>query len=148
VGEDVQPGVYETGIVTELLGCQWQRLSGTSGAPDEVLASGQVANHDVVEILADDAAFDTNCDAWYELSGIDRPMTTIPEGKWVVNTHIESGTFSAPGGNECSWARLSGLTGTEEEVIESDTPTGPPTVTIEPSDVAFTSADCGEWHLS
>jgi hypothetical protein len=148
VGEDVDPGVYETGIVTELLGCEWQRLSGTSGDPDEVLASGQVANHDVVEILADDAAFDTNCDAWYELSGIDRPMTTIPEGKWVVNTHIEFGTFSAPGGNDCAWARLSGLTGTEEDVIASETPTGPTSVTIEPSDVAFTSADCGEWTPS
>jgi hypothetical protein len=147
VGEDIQPGIYETGIVTELLGCEWQRLSGTSGAPDEVLATGQVANHDVVEILADDAAFDTNCEAWYELSGIDRPMTTIPEGKWVVNTHIESGTFSAPGGSNCAWARLSGLTGTEEEVIEAGTPTGPANVTIEPSDVAFTSVDCGEWDI-
>jgi hypothetical protein len=40
------------------------------------------------------------------------------------------------------------LTGTEEDVIASETPTGPTSVTIEPSDVAFTSADCGEWTPS
>ena len=31
VGEDVQPGIYETGIVTDILGCGWDRLSGLSG---------------------------------------------------------------------------------------------------------------------
>ena len=31
VGEEVEPGIYETGIVTSLLGCSWERLSRCVG---------------------------------------------------------------------------------------------------------------------
>ena len=88
VGEEVEPGIYETGIVTTLLGCSWERLSGVSGTPEEVIAGNEVSNHDVVEIMGTDAAFDTNCEAWYPLTELDPLMTTIPEGKWVLGTHI------------------------------------------------------------
>jgi hypothetical protein len=145
VGQDVQPGIYETGIVTGLVGCQWERLSGTSGAPEEVIAAGEVATHDVVEILADDDAFDTNCDAWYELTERDPLLTDIPEGKWVLGTHVSPGAYAAPGGVDCTWSRLSGLSGTPEEVIAGEEPSGAATVEIEPADIAFASAGCGEW---
>ena len=52
VGEDVEPGIYETGIVTDILGCGWDRLSGLSGEPEDIIAGNPVSNHDVVEILA------------------------------------------------------------------------------------------------
>jgi hypothetical protein len=145
VGEDVQPGVYETGIVTGLVGCEWERLSGTSGAPEEVIAGGEVANHDVVEVMADDAAFDTNCEAWYELTEMDPLLTEIPEGKWVLGTHISPGAYAAPGGVDCTWSRLSGLSGTPEDVIAGDEPSGAATVDIDPADVAFSSTGCGSW---
>jgi hypothetical protein len=145
VGEDVQPGVYETGIVEGPFGCYWERLSGLSGELDDIIANGNVAGHDVVEIMAEDTAFGTDCDAWYELAGVDRPMIPIPEGKWVVGTHIEPGTYQAPGGDTCYWERLSGLSGTTDDVIANELPQGQAIVEIDPADVAFNSIGCGEW---
>ena len=145
VGEDVQPGIYETGIVTDILGCGWDRLSGLSGEPEDIIAGNPVSNHDVVEILVDDAAFDTDCEAWYPLTQLDPLMTTIPEGKWALGTHITPGAYQAPGGNQCTWERLSGVSGTPEDVIASDQPAGEAAVEIDPGDFAFNSVDCGEW---
>jgi hypothetical protein len=145
VGEDVEPGIYETGIVTDLFGCSWERLSGLSGAPEEIIAGSEVANHDVVEIMADDAAFDTDCEAWYPITPVDPLMTTIPEGKWVLGTHIAPGAYQAPGGNDCTWERLSGLSGTPDDIIATDQPSGQAVVEIDPSDIAFNSSGCGEW---
>jgi hypothetical protein len=145
VGEDVDPGIYETGIVTDLSGCGWGRLAGLSGEPEDLIASGEVANHDVVEIMVDDAAFDTDCDAWFPLTELDPLMTTIPEGKWVLGTHIEPGTYEAPGGNECVWERLSGVSGEPEDIIDTDNPADEAVVEIDPGDFAFNSAGCGEW---
>ena len=144
VGQDVDPGTYETGIVTTPLGCEWERLSGTSGAPEDVIAGGEVANHDVVEIMSNDAVFDTNCDAWYDLMEIDPLLSTIPEGTWVLGTHISPGPYAAPGGVDCSWSRLSGLSGTPEDVIDGEEPSGAARVEIDPADIAFSSRECGE----
>ena len=148
VGEEVQPGVYETGIVEGLRSCSWERLSGISGENEDIIASGEVANHDVVEIVDGDVAFGTDCDAWYPLTERDPLLTEIPEGKWVVGSHIMPGTYEAPGGSTCSWERLSGLTGTPDDVIASDLPSGPAVVQIAEDDVAFYSIDCGEWAPS
>ena len=145
VGDDVQPGVYETGIVEGPFGCYWERLSGLSGELDDIIANGNVAGHDVVEIMADDTAFGTDCDAWYDLTERDPLLTTIPEGKWVLDTHIEPGTYEAPGDDGCYWERLSGLSGTVDDVIANDLPEGQAIVEIDPTDVAFNSLSCGEW---
>ena len=145
VGEEIEPGIYETGIVTSLLGCSWERLSGASGTPEEVIAGNEVSNHDVVEIISTDAVFDTNCEAWYPLTPVDPLMTEIPEGKWVLETHISPGTYQAPGGSDCTWERLSGVSGTPEEVIATDQSAGEAVVEIDPGDFAFNSVGCGEW---
>jgi hypothetical protein len=145
VGEDVQPGIYETGIVTDILGCGWDRLSGLSGEPEDIIAGNPVSNHDVVEIMADDAAFDTDCEAWYPLTQLDPLLTTIPEGKWALGTHITPGTYQAPGGNNCTWERLSGVSGEPEDIIATEEPSGQAAVEIEPDDFAFNSVGCGEW---
>jgi hypothetical protein len=145
VGEDVQPAVYETGMVEGLFGCYWERLSGLSGELEDIIANGNVIGHDVVEIMAEDTAFGTDCDAWYDLTQRDPLLTTIPEGKWALNTHIAPGTYEAPGGDTCYWERLSGLSGTLDDVIANDLPQGPAVVEIDPADVAFNSSGCGEW---
>ena len=69
----------------------------------------------------------------------------IPEGKWVLGTHISPGTYQAPGGNDCTWERLSGVSGTPEEIIATDQPAGEAVVEIDPGDFAFNSVGCGEW---
>ena len=145
VGEDVEPGIYETGIVTDILGCGWDRLSGLSGEPEDIIAGNPVSNHDVAEIMAEDAAFDTDCEAWYPLTQLDPLMTTIPEGKWALGTHITPGTYQAPGGNDCIWERLSGVSGTPEDIIATEQPSGQATAEIDPGDFAFNSVSCGEW---
>jgi hypothetical protein len=145
VGEDVQPGIYETGIVTDILGCGWDRLSGLSGEPEDIIAGRPVENHGVAEIMAGDAAFDTDCEAWYPLTQLDPLLTTIPEGTWVLGTHITPGTYQAPGGNNCTWERLSGVSGEPEDIIATEEPSGQAAVEIEPGDFAFNSVGCGEW---
>jgi len=145
VGEDVQPGIYETGIVSGLFGCYWERLAGLSGEFDDIIANGNVSNHDVVEIMGDDAAFGTDCDAWYPLTPVDPLLTTIPEGKWVLGTHITPGTYQTPGGDGCYWERLSGVSGTFDDIISNGNPAGQAVVEIDPSDIAFNSSGCGEW---
>jgi hypothetical protein len=145
VGDDVQPAVYETGQVEGPFGCYWERLSGLSGELDDIIANGNVAGHDVVEIAAEDVAFGTDCDAWYDLTERDPLLTPIPEGKWVLNSHIGPGTYEAPGGDTCYWERLSGLSGTVDDVIANDLPQGRAIVEIASGDVAFNSAGCGDW---
>ncbi len=145
VGEDVQPGIYETGIVEGLFGCYWERLSGLSGELEDIIANGNVANHDVVEIMDGDAGFGTDCDAWYPLTERAPLLTAIPEGKWVLGSHIISGTYETPGGDSCYWERLSGLSGTIDDVIANDLPSGQAVVEIADDDIAFNSTDCGEW---
>ena len=145
VGEDVQPAVYETGIVEGLRSCYWERLSGLSGQLEDIIANGNVANHDVVEIMDGDAGFGTDCDAWYPLTERDPLLTEIPEGKWVLGSHIMPGTYEAGGGDTCYWERLSGLSGTSDDIIANELPSGQAVVEIADDDVAFNSTDCGEW---
>ena len=145
VGEDVQPGVYETGIVEGLRSCYWERLSGLSGQLEDIIANGNVANHDVVEIMEGDAGFGTDCDAWYRLTERDPLLTEIPEGKWVLGSHITPGTYEAAGGDTCYWERLSGLSGTSDDIIANELPSGQAVVEIADEDVAFNSTECGEW---
>lgn len=71
-------------------------------------------------------------------------------GIHVVGTDIQPGTYKSDGPDSSSlgmgyWARLSGLGGTLDEIISNDLPSGPTTVTISPSDVAFESTGMQTW---
>jgi len=149
VGEDVQAGIYETGMLGEGIfeGCYWERLSGFSGDFDEIIANNNAVVHDVVEIMSSDAAFDSDCDAWYEVTPLDTPLSAIPQGKWVVDVHIEAGTYQAEGGDSCYWERLSGVSGEFDDILANDLPGGSAIVEISSSDYAFNSSGCGEWTL-
>ncbi len=149
VGEDVQPGIYETGFLGDDLfdGCYWERLAGFSGEFDDIIANNNAVGHDVVEIASSDAGFSSQCDAWYELISLDEPMTTIPQGKWVVGAHIQSGTYRAEGGDSCYWERLSGVSGQFDDIIANDLPGGSAIVEIGANDYAFNSTGCGEWEM-
>lgn len=74
------------------------------------------------------------------------PKTTFASGTYQVNIDIAPGTYVAPGGSNCYWERLSGLSGEFEDVITNDwTQGGQVYVTIQTSDVAFKTDGCGEW---
>ena len=141
----MEPGIYETGIVTSLLGCSWERLSGVSGTPEEVIAGNEVSNHDVVEIVGTDAAFDTNCEAWYTLTAVDPLMTTIPEGKWVLGTHIESGHLPGPRRQRLHLGAALRCLGNARRNRRHRPACGRGGGRDRSGDFAFNSVGCGEW---
>ena len=66
----------------------------------------------------------------------------------VVGVDIQPGTYRTAGpvgGGQCYWARMSSTTGGLGDVIDGGMPTGPATVTIEPTDKSFQTAGCAEW---
>ena len=54
------------------------------------------------------------------------------------------GDLPGPGGNDSTWERLSGVSGTPEDIIATDQPPGQAVVEIDPSDIAFNSFGCVE----
>ena len=72
--------------------------------------------------------------------------TTFGDGVHVVGTDIAPGTYrnsSSSGG--CYWERLSGFGGTLDEIIANEFAEHRQLVTIEGTDVGFSSEDCGTW---
>jgi hypothetical protein len=70
VGPDIKPGTYRTagpGSDRKDLGlpCSWQRLKGTSGDLNDVVAAGLPSGPSVVTIKASDKAFTSDgCEKW------------------------------------------------------------------------------------
>jgi hypothetical protein len=82
------------------------------------------------------------------------PTPPVPpnfaDGRHVVGDDVTPGTYRAVARFEdpaafCYWERLSGLGGTEDDIIANSAGIGSRVVTIAPTDVAFESADCGTW---
>jgi hypothetical protein len=67
----------------------------------------------------------------------------------VVGTDIQPGTYRTTGPTSgfsmCFWARMRSTAAGLDDVITSGMPTGPATVTIEPTDKAFSTGGCAEW---
>jgi len=74
------------------------------------------------------------------------PLPGFETGTWVVGTDVQPGRYVS-GGQICYWERLSGLTGSFDEIIVNGNAEGPAIVDILPGDVAFTSNGCGRWTL-
>lgn len=97
VGVDIAPGQYAaTGQYDDYMGCYWERLSGTSGDYDEVLAndythSGRV----VVTILPSDYAFfSEDCGPWTRIGDVPAPDFTAPAvGSAVVGSAVVGATI-------------------------------------------------------
>lgn len=76
------------------------------------------------------------------------PQTAFRDGTYRVGTDISPGTYLNAGLTErCYWVRLSGFSGTVEDIIANDNPQGQAFVTIDSSDKAFTSYKCGTWTM-
>lgn len=67
------------------------------------------------------------------------------DGIFKVGTDIQPGTYKNEGTESCYWARLSGFSGDSTEILSNDNPRGQTYVTIEASDAAFESQNCGTW---
>lgn len=145
VGQTVEPGTYRT-RASSGGGCYWERLSGFSGETDDVIANNYTDDPSVVTIAPTDKGFRTSgCGTWSSnLSQITTSKTSFPSGTYIVNTDIEPGTYTAPGGDTCYWARLSGFEGTIDDIIANNFSSGGSvTVTIASTDKGFQSSGCG-----
>ena len=151
VGKTVKAGTYRAPTPSSL--CYWERLAGFSGSLDDKLANETTSDPTVVSILPTDAGFRTDgCGTWTsDLSAITSSRSSFPAGTYIVNVDISPGSYSAPGSSQtspgsslpCSWARLSGFTGTLDDIIANELPSGNTVVTIAPTDKGFHSEGCG-----
>ena len=142
VGNEFAPGTYAAGPGLEF--CSWKRLSGFSGDFDDIIARG-ISPRPIVTILATDAGFTSGgCNRWMPIA--DALTTPSGDGTWVVGNEFAPGTYAAPGSDFCSWKRLSGFSGDFDDIIAIDVGSGRQVVTIEETDVGFTSSGCGQWE--
>lgn len=112
----------------------------------------------IVTILPTDTSFlSQDCGSWSPLSPSGQLAEGFENGVFAVGTEIAAGTYhtagsqgvlSESGGSVCVWERLNAFTGDPGAVIASDNPSGPTTVTIEPSDRGFESQGCQAWTKS
>ena len=146
VGDDVASGLYAAPGGDF---CYWARLSGFGGTLDEIIANDLGPGRKLAAIVSTDVGFDTSgCGRWKPHETVASPLTTIPDGIWMVGPEILPGTYSAPGGDFCYWARLSGFTGSLDEVIANDLGAGRKIVTIQQGDAGFDTRGCGAWNPS
>lgn len=73
------------------------------------------------------------------------PRSSFGTGTHRVGVDIVAGTYTAPGGSTCYWARLSGFGGGLGEIIANNLGGGSQVVTIAATDAGFESRSCGTW---
>ena len=130
--------------------CYWERLSGTSGAPSEVIANFLSASGPrYVQIEETDVAFNSReCLPWAQASGpFDKRIGqaadgTFPDGDYRLGNDVEAGDYVASISGSCRWARVSAFTGEADAIIEQGTSV---TATIDGADFGFQSTGCGVW---
>ena len=149
VNKDIQPGQYRGEAGTGLLdSCYWARLSGTSGSFDELLANDNAVGACYVTVLPSDYALETACEL--RAVGSEAPSNPssvpglVPPGIHLVNKDIGSGQYRGEAGTDlldsCYWARLSGTSGSFDELLANDNAIGVFYVTVLPSDYALETA--------
>jgi hypothetical protein len=68
------------------------------------------------------------------------------DGTYTVGVDIAPGTYRTVGApSDCYWARLSGTSGSFDDIIANDFANGWAVVTIAPTDKAFKTDGCGTW---
>ena len=75
------------------------------------------------------------------------PLSTVPAGTWITGEEVPAGMYSAPGGDQCSWKRLSGFSGTSDDIIAEGFGEIRPIVEIAETDKGFATMDCGNWTV-
>jgi hypothetical protein len=145
VGIDIHSGTYRTR--TGSPGCYYERLKGFSNTLGDILANSNTDNPAIVTILPTDKGFDSrNCGTWTkDLSQITTSTTTFDDGMYIVGTDIKSGTYKNSGSQGCYYARLSGFTGTLDDILANNNTDNTAIVTIYASDKGFESTNCGTW---
>ena len=146
VNRDLEPGQYRGEAGEGFLGaCYWARLSGTSGSFDEILANDTATGVFYITVLPSDYALETACELRLAEKVPPASFTdTVPVGTHLVNRDLEPGQYRGEAGEgflgACYWARLSGTSGSFDEILANDTATGVFYITVLPSDYALETA--------
>jgi hypothetical protein len=78
--------------------CYWEREGSGN-----ILVNGNITGNNIVTILATDVEFVTQgCGTWTPLPASGLQAGTFGNGIWAVGIQIAPGTYSAPGGANCS----------------------------------------------
>lgn len=68
-------------------------------------------------------------------------------GTYRIGEEIRPGTYRSSESRGCYWERLSGFSGSLGDIIANDFTNSVAVVTIQASDVGFSSSDCGTWTI-
>jgi putative cell wall-binding protein len=143
-GSSLITGTFRTR--TDSVDCYWERVSGFSDDPEDFEGFGY-GPRQIATIKSGDAGFySESCGTWSsDLSPLDASATApVTDGMYFVGTSadVAPGTWTAPGGPDCYWERLSGFGGALEDLIVNG---GTGSVTIQATDAGFAAYDCGTW---
>lgn len=141
VGTALQPGRYVAARPTDA--CAWER-TGAAGPASGEASAGPV----IVDVLEDDVEFaSSGCGTWTPYTPPGNVLTSFPDGYYVVGSDVAPGQYRAPGGPECSWARVFSFSGDyEDQLGGSYLATVGPIVDIGADDRGFLSSGCGHWQ--
>lgn len=145
VGEDIVPGTYANAGAS---GCYWERMSGFGGTLDETIANEFTDFRQLVTIRETDIGFTSDgCGTWsQDLSPVtSSPTDPFGDGMYQVGVDIAPGTWRNDGSPGCYWERLSGFSHELDDVITNEFAETQQIVTIDATDVGFSSSDCGVW---
>ena len=145
VGVDLEPGIY-AGIAGPglLSSCYWERLKGVSGNFEDIVANDIPVGQFYVKVLPSDAFLKVGCSIlpleWWPAP--ETHLSEIDAGTYIVGRDISPGTYQGDGGadvlSSCYWARLSGLSGSFDDLITNDNAVGQFFVNVAPTDTALT----------
>ena len=162
VGDDFVPGRYRN-IDGVGYYCEWRRLSGFGGSPEEVIANGDASPIGysgqgyyrgsipplIVEIAPSDLGFySVDCGDWSPLEPLAQSGQPFGEGTFLVGEEITPGRYQATKPvHNCEWRRFSGFSGTPGDIIEAGSAPedGLAITAIAPTDIGFPSEGCGTW---
>ena len=152
VGSQIPAGTYRAPNTAQ--GCYWERESGFSGSFNDVIANDiRDGGPEIVTIDPSDAGFKSDrCGYWSnDLKALKSPSDPIPSGMWQVNLEVAPGTYSASpaeSGGSCYFERLSGFSGTFNDILGNGISSSSQIVTISGSDVGFATSGCTPWMPS
>lgn len=149
VGTEVAPGRYLAEGFPET--CHWYRLGkfgGEWGSDSGILGNRRAEGRSIVDIAPSDAGFASwRCGRWRPVTDRTWRRRSPEPGVYLVGAEVSPGRYRASTGQYCEWERLSGLGGSDGEVIGRGWH-GEPShiVEIAPTDVGFyASKGCGRW---
>jgi len=142
----VVPGTYRAERATA--GCYWDRRSGFSGGEGDVIATRTSDHRQVVTIRETDTLFRTSGCAPFinDIFPITPSLTaSFGDGTWVVGIDVGAGTWTAPGGADCIWERVSDFSGEPGSLKATGGGVDNPVVLIQDGDAGFVTDGCGPW---